>query len=205
MANSLDSFAKISPMANVENSILGTYARVKDYAELRESTLDDYSYISQHSLVNKTIIKKFCSIGPGCYIGLWEHDSDVSTHSFYLYEHSGHFVKGYTSYAKDSIETYIGNDVWVGANTVILKGVTIGNGAIIGAGSVLTKDIPPYAIAAGNPAKIIKYRYEPSEIAWLEQLKWWDFSRDEIQNIVDQGGFKDFQLFKTILNYKETP
>ncbi len=202
MANSLEAFAEISPKSNVANSFLGMYARVKDYAEMRESSLGDYSYISQYSIVNKTVIKKFCSIGPGCYIGLWEHDSDVSTHSFYLYEHSGHFVKGYTNYVKDSVSTYIGNDVWIGANVVILKGITIGNGAIVGAGSVVTKDLPSYSIAVGNPAKIIKYRYDPSEIIWLEQLKWWDFSRDELQAIVDQGAFKDFKLFKTILKHK---
>lgn len=203
MDNIVGKFTEISTTAKVVNSVMGIYARVKDYVELRESQLGDYSYISQQSLVNNTIIQKFTSIAPGCYIGLWEHDTEVSTHSFYLYEHSGHFVKGYTNYKKDFLKTYIGNDVWIGANTVILKGITIGNGAIIGAGSVVTKSIPPYAIAVGNPAKILKYRYTKNEISWLEKLQWWNLKRDIIQHVVDQGGFKDFQLFKNLLNYRE--
>lgn len=203
MDNVIGEFAEIAKTAKVVNSTMGTYARVKDYAELHASQLGDYSYISQHSLVNKTVIAKFTSIAQGCYLGLWEHNTEVSTHSFYLYEHSGHFVKGYTNYEKDSLLTHIGSDVWIGANAVILKGITIGNGAIIGAGSVVTKSVPPYAIAVGNPAKIIKYRYSPNEVDWFQQLQWWNLERDVIQKIVDQNGFKDFQLFKKILNQME--
>lgn len=199
MSNKLSENATIAASAQVHHSTLGIYSRVKDYAELRESILGDYSYISQYSIVNKTSISKFTSIAQGTYIGLWEHNTDVSTHSFYLYEHSGNFVKGYTSYNKDSIETSIGNDVWIGANSVILKGVKIGNGVIIGAGAVVTKDIPPYAIAVGNPAKIIKYRYDQKDIAWFEDLKWWDFDREKIQDIVNHGGFTNFTLFKKLL------
>lgn len=201
MSNKLCENAIIAPSAQVHNSTIGIYARVKDYAELRESTLGDYSYISQYSIVNKTSISKFTSIAQGTYIGLWEHNTDVTTHSFYLYEHSGNFVKGYTSYNKDCIETFIGNDVWIGANSVILKGVNIGNGAIIGAGAIVTKDIPAYAIAVGNPAKVIKYRYNSDEIVWLETLRWWDFERQKLQDIVDLGGFTDFNLFKKLLGY----
>lgn len=203
MGNTIDEFAEISTTAKVVDSKMGIYTRVKDFAELRDSQLGDYSYVSQQSLVNKTVIKKFTSIAQGCYIGLWEHDTEVSTHSFYLYEHSGHFVKGYTNYKKDALNTYIGNDVWIGANAVIIKGITIGNGAIIGAGSIVTKSIPSYAIAVGNPAKIIKYRYTPNEITWLEELQWWDFDRHIIQDLVDLGAFKDIQLFKKILDFKE--
>lgn len=201
--NTLEEFSDISENAKVSNSILKTYARVKDYAELRDSYLGEYSYISQQSIVNKTNVGKFVSIANGCYIGLWEHNTEVSTHSFYLYEHSGHFVKGYKNYDKDIIETNIGNDVWVGANTVILKGIKISDGAIIGASAVVTKDVPPYAIAVGNPAKVLKYRYTQKEIDWLMSIKWWDFDRDKIQEIVNQDGFTSFELFKKILNYKE--
>ncbi len=197
--NTIEKFCDISPTAKVSNSILKIYARVKDYAEVRESSLGEYSYVSQHSIVNKTNIGKFVSIANGCYIGLWEHNTEVSTHSFYLYEHSGHFVKGYKNYNKDSIETNIGNDVWIGANSVILKGVTISSGAIIGAGSVVTKDVPPYAIVVGNPAKILRYRYSQKEIEWLLNLKWWNFDRERIQELVDLNAFSSFEKFKKLL------
>jgi len=202
--NKVEKFVEISNLSKVKNSTLKFYSRVKDYAEVSESYLGEYSYISQYSMVNKTNIGKFVSIASGCYIGLWEHNIEVSTHSFYLYEHSGNFVKGYTNYDKDNISTVIGNDVWIGANSVILKGVTINDGAIIGAGSVVTKDVPSYAIVVGNPARVLKLRYSKKEITWLKNLQWWDFDRDKIQKLVDEKAFTNFDIFKKKLDYKDT-
>jgi len=199
MKNKLSNKATISNCAKVSNSTLKSYARVKDYAEVQHSRLGKYSYVSQYSIVNKTKIGKFCSIANGCYIGLWEHNTDVSTHSFYLYEHSGEFVEGYKNYKKDNIETIIGNDVWVGANVVIKKGVMIDDGSIIGAGAVVTKDVPAYAIVVGNPAKVLRYRYEEQEIEWLKKLQWWNFSRKKLKMIIQKDAFDDFNTFKKIL------
>ncbi len=199
MSNIIADEVTISNSAKVESSTLKYYSRLKDYTELYNSTLGEYSYISQYSIVNKSIIGKFCSIANGCYIGLWEHNIEVSTHSFYLYEHSGNFVKGYKNYDKDNIETTIGNDVWIGANVVIKKGVTISDGAIIGASAMVTKDIPAYAIAVGNPARVIKYRYNKIDIKWLLDIKWWNFSRDKLKEIIEQNGFNNFELFKKLL------
>ena len=79
----------------------------------------------------------------------------------------------------------IGNDVWIAAGVNILHKVKIGNGAVIGAGAVVTKDIPPYAIAAGVPAKVIKYRFDEEFIAELERIKWWNWPRDLIMKNID--------------------
>ena len=148
----------VSENCEVMNSQMDYYSRIKALCHLRDSNLGDYSIISNSTYVNASDIGKFNSIGYGNYIGLWEHNLLVTTHSFYLYEGSGGFVKGYKSYEKDKVRTKIGNDVWTGANVVVLKGVNIGDGAVIGASSVVTKDVPPYAIVVGNPAKIIRYR-----------------------------------------------
>ena len=199
MSNSIENHVTIAKSAKVTNSHLKQYSRLKEYSELHNSTLGEYSYISQYSIVNKSEIGKFCSIAHGCYIGLWEHNTQVTTHSFYLYEHSGNFVKGYKNYNKDNIVTTLGSDVWVGANAVILKGINVGDGAIIGASAVVTKDVPPYAIVVGNPAKIIKYRYNRDDIIWLLKIKWWDFSREKIKEIIEQNGFLDFEIFKKLL------
>lgn len=189
MSNHLGHHVSISPKAVVRKSTLHDYARLKDYVELIESNLGAYSYISQNCLVNKTQVGKFCSIGHGTYIGLWEHNMAVSTHSFYLYETSGNFVKGYRDYDKCALTTCLGNDVWVGANSVILKGRSIGDGAIVGAGSVVTRDVPPYAVVVGNPAKIIKYRFLPEDIAFLLRLQWWHAPREILQEMVDRQVF----------------
>ena len=186
----------ISPKAVVRQSRLLDYSRLKDYAEISDSTLGEYSYIAQFSIVNKTEIGRFSSIGHGAFIGLWEHDMAVSTHSFFLYETSGGFVKGYRNYEKDNVSTTIGADVWVGANAIILKGVTIGDGAIVGGGTVVTKNVPPYAIAVGNPAKIVRYRFSPEEIEFLLRLRWWDLPRDVIQKMVDRELFRSIEKIK---------
>lgn len=77
--------------------------------------------------------------------------------------------------------TVVGNDVWIGARALIMSGVNIGNGAVVAAGSVVTKDVPPYAIVGGNPAKIIRYRFDASVIDKLQQIAWWDWPDDKIQ------------------------
>ena len=79
----------------------------------------------------------------------------------------------------------VGNDVWIGSKAIILKGVSIGDGAIIGAGAVVTKSVPPYAIVGGNPAKIIKYRYAPAQIAALLAIRWWEWPDERIKEEVE--------------------
>ena len=79
----------------------------------------------------------------------------------------------------------IEDDVWIGSNSVILSGVKIGRGAVIGAGSIVTKNVPKYAIVAGNPAKVIKMRFNDEEISKLEKLKWWEWSYDRIKENAD--------------------
>nr|WP_253946583.1 CatB-related O-acetyltransferase [Palleniella intestinalis] len=81
-------------------------------------------------------------------------------------------------------DTVVGNDVWIGQNAVILPGVHIGDGAIIGLNSVVTHDVEPYSVVAGNPAKVIRKRFDDELIAILMQLKWWDKSVDEIQELI---------------------
>lgn len=80
-------------------------------------------------------------------------------------------------------ETKIGNDVWIGFRAMVLSGVTIGDGAVIGAGAIVTVDVPPYAIVAGNPARVIRYRFSPNEIEKLLALRWWDWDIDRIKII----------------------
>ncbi len=82
--------------------------------------------------------------------------------------------------------TIVGNDVWIGQDVVIKGGVKIGNGAVIGARSVVTKDIPPYAVAAGAPAKVIKYRFEQEKMDLLQKLQWWNWDTEKIYQNLDR-------------------
>lgn len=136
-----------------------------------------YSYNSIRVTVNNCIIGKFCSIAQGVSIGLGKHPINefVSTHpAFY----SIHKQCGYTFSEKQMFNevetTVIGNDVWIGANSIIADGVNIGNGAVIAANSFVNKDVPDFGIVGGTPAKLIKYRFSQSEIEFLLKLCWWD-------------------------------
>ncbi len=121
----------------------------------------EFCHVSQH-----TKIGKFCSIGNLCTIGARQHD--MSALSTWPHEATLDAVE------KLNKPTTVGNDVWIGCNSVILSGVTVGDGAVIGAGAVVTKDVPPYAIAYGNPARVRKYRFDDATIAELLRLAWWD-------------------------------
>ncbi len=88
----------------------------------------------------------------------------------------------------------VGHDVWIGHNATLLPGVTVGNGAVIAAGAVVTRDVGPYAIVAGVPAKKIKMRFEPGLIGAIEAVKWWDWDHATIkERLLD---FRDMNLFK---------
>jgi acetyltransferase-like isoleucine patch superfamily enzyme len=80
-------------------------------------------------------------------------------------------------------KTIIGNDVWIGNKAIILQGVTIGNGAVVGAGAVVTKDVPPYAIVVGNPAVILRKRFDENVVSLLERTKWWNMTEKDLMRL----------------------
>ena len=147
----------------------------------------------------KIIIGKKCSIAINCTFTLANHLVDTfstSPSSISLFSHK----KGNRSgYSKGDI--IIKNDVWVGINCIILDGITIGNGAVIAAGSVVTKDVPPYAIVGGNPAKIIKYRFSKDVIDEIEKTQFWDMDISEI-NKFDICTKNILELLNNIKKYK---
>jgi len=125
------------------------------------------------------IIGKFCSIGPCVEIFLdSNHRTDwISTYPFPAFFKE---MNNTYDYVTSKGDVSIGNDVWIGCGAKILSGVTIGNGAVIGAGAVVTKNVPPYSVVVGNPGRVIKYRFLPSEIEQLQAIKWWDWPIDKI-------------------------
>lgn len=151
-------------------------AKIYRCAKILESSVDDYSYIAPQTELLRANIGKFCSIGKNCKLGLPSHEIyNISTHPIFTRSNNGTKISWTKSnFEKETPYLNIGNDVWIGANVIIMSGLNIGNGVIIGAGAVVTKNIPPYAIVAGVPAKIIKYRFDKDIISLLEESKWWD-------------------------------
>jgi acetyltransferase-like isoleucine patch superfamily enzyme len=150
---------------------------------INNSYIDSYTYIGKNCIIQNCSIGSFCSIANEVQIGLGIHPIDLLSTSPIFYRRNNPI--GITIIKKDvEVVQYkkiiIKNDVWIGTRAIILDGVTIGNGAIIGANAVVTKDIPPYAIVVGSPAKIIRYRFEPNKIKELEESRWWLDSLDKI-------------------------
>lgn len=167
--------------------ILGEEVRIAQNADLRKNVvIGDYSYVNRGTLIASGTIGKYCSIGYNCQIGIFEHPTNLISTSPYIYRNELILEKNKLSWANDDINNppKIGNDVWIGSNSIIMQNITIGDGAIIAAGAVVTRDVEPYSIVGGVPAMLIRKRFSEEEIKILLKIKWWDKEKKWInQNI----------------------
>ena len=172
-------------------SYLGKSTKIYPPSRLSDTIIGNYTYISEKSVINNVVIGKFCSIGTNFMAGRGVHPTNsVSTHPmFYSTANQNGMTLSKDDKIKEFLPITIGNDVFIGMNVTVLDSVKIGDGAIIGAGAVVSKDIPPYAIAVGNPIKVIKYRFDDEVITKLLQIKWWNFD-DENLYFIEQHFFK---------------
>lgn len=178
----LERFTFVSDDAKVDGSKLDIYARVGRFNHLYYVKMGKHTYTGQNTVIMKTNIGNFTSISWNVTIGGGEHNYKKLTNHCFLYNNYDELNEGKEYYNRFMKKTEIGNDVWIGAGSIILRGVTISDGAVVGAGSVVTKDVPPYAIVAGNPARIIKYRFTEEIINELLKIKWWDWTDKKIKN-----------------------
>lgn len=154
-------------------------------ASLTNVKLGRASYVANSVSIKHTAIGRFCSIGPEAMIGLSRHPMDMVSTSpaFYSskqdacpvsYNQVGDYI--------EQLETQIGNDVWIGARAVVVGGVTIGDGAVVASCAVVTKDVPPYSVVGGVPAKIISRRFDDEQVKRLLQQPWWDWSDEMLRS-----------------------
>lgn len=185
--NKIQKNCTIGKKVTLNNCIFSEHSRVAEYASVHNTEVGSYSALGRYSKIVHTKIGKYCAISWDTTINAISHPYNHLTISAFPYvPRVGNFVKKRKQTYKEVI---IKNDVRIGANSVIMPGVTIGNGAIIGAGAVVTKDVPDYAIVVGVPAKIVKYRFEEDIIKRLLELKWWDLDPKVIKkNVALWGG-----------------
>ena len=167
---------RIGYMSFCYNTLFGKNNIIYDNTLIVNTTVDDYTYIGGSNNIQNASIGKFCSIGPEVRIGLGIHPTHLKSTYPGFYTNSNYYrvEKLYDFEGDEYKKVEIGNDVWIGTRATILDGVRVGDGAIIAAGAVVTKDVPPYAIVGGVPAKVIKYRFTDEKIKELLNERWWE-------------------------------
>ena len=182
----------VKPTIKNPNIIVGDFTYIAD-SEFESHVTHHYDFIG-----DKLIIGKFCQIAAGVEFvmnGANHQMNAVSTFPFYTLE--GWDMK--PPAASDMPfkgDTVIGNDVWIGQNATILPGVHIGDGAIIGANSVVASDVEPYSIVVGNPVKLIRYRFDGELTSLLLKFKWWDKPVEEINALIPILTNSDLEFVK---------
>jgi acetyltransferase-like isoleucine patch superfamily enzyme len=145
----------------------------------------------------KVSIGKYCSIADGVTIFLGgNHRLDwVTTYPFSAIVDTWPEATGIMGHPKSNGDVRIGNDVWLGSRSTIMSGISVSDGAVVAANAVVTKDVPPYAIVGGNPAKIIKHRFSECTIERLLQVKWWDLPDSHVRMLMPRLASDDVEAF----------
>ena len=174
---------------NGETIKLPSYLRIEPYTKVYRgntlTTMGSFSYANV-ALPWGTTIGRYCSIAKGLEVFGADHFVDwISTSPrFYTNEYQSLCDADLITHQKREMRCVnIGHDVWIGANVTLKKCITIGNGSIIGAGSVVTHDVPPFAIVAGIPAKIIKWRFSPEIIKRIDHIQWWNYHINDLKHM----------------------
>ena len=170
-------------MSILKNSEVEQNVKIYPYAKVFQSKIGSCTYIGVSTKICRATIGRFCSIGQNCHVGIGNHPVHfVSTSPvFYSSRNQLHITfvdKDSYSQEEEYPPVMIGNDVWIGNNVTIKGNIDIGDGAVIGNGAIVTKNIPPYAIYAGVPAKLIRFRFSEEIIEFLLKIKW--LEKDEL-------------------------
>lgn len=197
---SFDGVTYIKPTITRPNIIVGDFSYYTG-RDFESRVTHHYDFIG-----DKLIIGKFCQIGAGVEFvmnGANHQMNTATTFPFYIFEGWKECQNPPAMYDLPlKGDTVIGNDVWIGQNVTFLPGVNVGDGAIIGLNSTVTRDIPAYTIAAGNPAKVIRARFDDEMTGLLLRLRWWDKNIDEIQKLIPLLTCPDIERVKEkIKNY----
>jgi phosphonate metabolism protein (transferase hexapeptide repeat family) len=189
LAKKLGAHPLIHPDADVRQSLLGVYTEVGARTSFIESSLGDYSYIVNDGDVIYATIGKFCSIASHVRINPGNHPMHRASQSHFTYRASLYFddvedEAGFFDWRR-GVPVAIGHDVWIGHGAVILPGRNIGTGAVIAAGAIVTKDVSPYTIVAGNPARLIRPRFDGETAEALMALAWWDWPRAKLREALE--------------------
>lgn len=171
----------------LQEAVVDKTAAICSGVRFYRGKIGKYSYIGNNSFVSDTDIGSFTSISTDCYIGGTSHPTDWVSTSPVFHKWENIMKKNFARHEFEIFKrTTIGNDVWIGNRVMIKAGVKIADGAVIGMGSIVTKNIGPYEIWAGNPARLIRKRFEDETIDALEKMKWWEWDDNKIEKYAEK-------------------
>jgi len=184
--------------SSIDNVQLGAYTELGEMGYYENVELGDYSYTGPYCFLQNTVVGKFANIAAAVRIGPTMHPMDRPTvHHFtyrrVLYGFAETDDEDFFAWRR-SMVSRVGHDTWIGHAAIIMPGVTIGDGAVVGSGAVVTKDVPPYVVVGGVPARRIKDRFPPETAAAMARIAWWDWPYETIRSRFQDfcGGYEDF-------------
>lgn len=167
---------------SILNSKIHPTSKVEAGSQVVKSTFDKHSFCGYDCQINNCDIGAFCSISNNVVIGGGMHPYDWVGMSPVFYEGRDSVKAKFSTHKREaSLKTIIGHDVWIGEKVLIKQGVTIGHGSVIGMGSIVTKNVTPYTIVAGSPAREIKRRFDDEVIEKLLEIQWWNFDDKKLK------------------------
>jgi phosphonate metabolism protein (transferase hexapeptide repeat family) len=174
----------IDPTAKLHDARLGAYCEVGARTMLHDVVMSDYSYVVNDAQITYTTIGKFCSIAAMTRINPGNHPMQRASQAHFTYRASAYFSNEsdeaeFFEWRRDK-RVHIGHDVWIGHGAIVLPGRSVGTGAVVAAGAIVTKDVLAYTIVAGNPARMIRRRFEESISNRLAKLAWWDWDHEAL-------------------------
>lgn len=193
----------------VNNTIFEGKNTIYSNSIICNSAIGLCTYIGDGAHISNTRIGRFCSVAENVKVAIGNHPTSVFVTTFPSFYYNTNSQIGYTFHkgkplfdglkkfpdGENKYQVVIGHDVWIGTNSIIMGGVKIGDGAIIGAGAVITKDVAPFSVVAGVPAKVIKYRFTEKQIQFLERIRWWEWPIEKIEK--EYMAFTDINEFIT--------
>jgi len=190
MSKNLGLEPAIHPTASVsKDTVLGKYTEVAERCRISEAEIGDYSYIMQDGSIWCATIGKFVNMAASVRINATNHPTWRATLHHFTYRANSYWPdaedeQSFFEWRRDNRVT-IGHDVWIGHGATVLPGVTVGNGAVIGAGAVVSKDVAPYTIVGGVPAKLIRERFTKEVGERMDKLAWWDWDHARLRTALD--------------------